>query len=82
MVTLLYEVWIFQTLLYKPMENAKNQKFELFFLLWPKFVLMSLKLTIIAFEQELVSIWGHYRHNLACETYNIAMYAIAIHHRG
>ena len=25
------EVWSFQTVLYKPMENAKNQKIELFF---------------------------------------------------
>ena len=54
---------LFKTLLYKPMENAKNLKFELFFFhyyyslfLWSKCILTSLRLTIIAFEQELASI--------------------------
>ena len=45
------------TLLYKPVENAKNQKFELFFYYGQNVrILTKLKLTIITFEQELVSI--------------------------
>ena len=33
-------------------------------------------LTIIAFEQELVSISGHYKHHLAYKAYVMAMYVL------
>ena len=43
------------------------------FLLWPNCILTSLKLTIIAFEQKLVSIWWHLRHHLARKAYIMAI---------
>ena len=53
-----------------------KKKKRILFILRPKCILTSLKLTIIAFEQELVSICGHYRHHFACKAYIMAMYAI------
>ena len=66
--------WSFKILLYKPVENVKNRNSEFFFIM--ECILKTQKITIIAFEQDLVSIWAHYRYHLAGKTYKTAINGI------